>query len=162
MLIRIATGLLLLLASLQTAYAQRAIVLVRHAEKADESKDALLSPAGKARAARLSEMLASLDVRAIFVSEFKRTQETAQPLAQRLGITSTVVSAGERPALRAKLSALPATDVAVVVWHSDTLPLLIKELGASQPEPIASADYGNVFIVVPQRSGPSVLLRLRF
>ena len=42
----------------RAAAAQEAIYIVRHAERLDDSRDSVLSAAGRTRAARLAEMLA--------------------------------------------------------------------------------------------------------
>ncbi len=55
--------------------------IVRHAEKADVSKDPLLSDIGNARATALKDILLITGIDYIFVSDMKRTQETVAPLA---------------------------------------------------------------------------------
>lgn len=162
LLAALAGCLLLCLTLPGPAHAQRAIVLVRHAEKLDESPTAVLSPAGHARAGRLAELLAAFGVRAIFATEYQRTQQTAQPLAQKTGLSTTIVAASARAELLQKLRALQREDAALVVGHSDTLPLLIKELGVTEPVAIAAGDYANIFVVVPRGPAAPALLRLRF
>src|SRR3990172_10886646 len=61
------------------------VFVVRHAEKGPESPDPALTPAGQERARALARVLADASVLAVFVTEFKRTQETAEPLAAALG-----------------------------------------------------------------------------
>lgn len=141
------------------AAAQRAIFLVRHAEKVDESRDPELSPAGQARAARLAAHLERAGISVVFATEYKRTQKTAAPLASALKLTPQVVPAQDRKALVTKLRERPDA-VALVVGHSDTLPLLLRELGVAAPP--AVTDYGDLFVVVPAASGVPTLLRLRF
>lgn len=67
------------LAAAAPAAGQQAVLLVRHAEKVDES-------AGSARAQALARSLASTGIEAIFVTQYKRTGLTAEPLAARLGL----------------------------------------------------------------------------
>lgn len=141
------------------AAAQRAIFLVRHAEKVDESRDPDLSPAGQARASRLAAHLSRAGIGALYVSEYKRTSQTAAPLASALHLTPQAVPAQDRKALVAKLREHP-DQIALVVGHSDTLPLLLRELGVAAPPAIT--DYGDLLVVVPAPSGPPTLLRLRF
>jgi 2,3-bisphosphoglycerate-dependent phosphoglycerate mutase len=136
---------LLLSAFLSTATAQSTIFIVRHAEKADATKDPDLSEAGRARAEALAKTLRDANVTAIYATEFKRTQQTAAPLAKVLGITVTILPAKDNAAIIAKLRA--STGNTLVVGHGDTIPDLIKALGISDPINIAENDYDNLFAV---------------
>lgn len=155
----IAVGIVLVV-SLQPRLHSGPIVLVRHAEKVDASKDPLLSPAGEARATRLAETLASLGIRTIYTSEYKRTAQTAQPLAQRLGLTPTVIAATEQMELLKRLPKVPHP--VLIVGHADTLPAIIKQLGVREPVDIPGDDFGSIYIVVPHLTGPPTLLHLRY
>ncbi len=117
---------LLLSAFLSTATAQSTIFIVRHAEKADATKDPDLSEAGRARAEALAKTLRDANITAIYATEFKRTQQTAAPLAKALGLTVTILPAKDNAALMAKLRA--STGNTLVVGHGDTIPDLIKAL----------------------------------
>ena len=71
------------------------LVLVRHAlpvrrELTSGIADPELAPDGLRQADRLADYLASEDIAAMYVSPLKRAQETAAPLAKRLGITPVV------------------------------------------------------------------------
>ena len=147
-----------LLVSLSIASAQPFVVVVRHAEKANNDKDPDLSPAGQTRAAMLAEMLKESGIEAIFTTEYKRTVETAAPTARALGMTATVVPANDKDQLVEKLRAL--TGNALVVSHGNTIPDLIKALGIEAPINIPENDYTQLFVVTlgdrPQ------LLRLRY
>lgn len=144
------------------ARAQRAVLFVRHAEKLDESRDALLSPAGEARARALDALLRDAGVRAIYVTELQRTAQTAAPLAKRLGITPAVVPRAEGKGLPARARREHPDDVILVVGHSDTLPVLLQSFGLREPPPIAHGEYDGVFLLVPRPPGPPVFLRLRY
>ena len=74
------------------AWAQQAVYVVRHAERADASFDSALSPAGQARAARLAKMLATSGIGAIFVTERRRTAQTASIILFKLVTTTATVS----------------------------------------------------------------------
>jgi broad specificity phosphatase PhoE len=68
------------------------IYMVRHAEKADEANpDPSLTNAGFARAEDLKTALIDASIDAIIVSELQRTQLTAQPLADHLGLQLIVI-----------------------------------------------------------------------
>jgi len=160
---RLAVAAVLLMASAPGAEAQEAIFLVRHAEKVDESPDALLSPVGHERAARLAAILADAEITAIAATSRERTQQTAEPLADRLGLDMHVVaSARQGEETMAWLKGLPATARVLVVGHSDTLPDLLQRLGSPEPVTVAPDDYDDLFIVVSRGAdGPSIV-RLAF
>ena len=150
---------LLLSAFLSTATAQSTIFIVRHAEKADATKDPDLSEAGRARAEALAKTLRDANITAIYATEFKRTQQTAAPLAKVLGITVTILPAKDNAALAAKLRA--STGNALVVGHGDTIPDSIKALGISDPINIAENDYDNLFAVVLDQKPHLIRLHYR-
>jgi phosphohistidine phosphatase SixA len=148
------------------AFAQRTVFLVRHAERADTSAgtaakpgaDPSLSDAGRVRAVSLASMLRDAGISAIFVTEFKRTQETAAPLAKALGIAPTVIASKDAAGLIALLKQTGGN--ALVVGHSNTVPELVKALGVTIPVSIGDGDYDNLFILTPQQ--PPHLIRLHY
>lgn len=143
------------------ADAQSTIFLVRHAEKMQASAgapDPELSERGRARAQALSRILRDAKVTAIYATEFKRTQETADALAKTIGLQVTIVPASDARTLLAKLRG--ATANALVVAHSNTIPDLLKGLGVPAPPAIAESDYDNLFVVTPGEKGQ--LLRLHY
>lgn len=150
---------LLLSAFLSTATAQSTIFIVRHAEKADATKDPDLSEAGRARAEALAKTLRDANITAIYATEFKRTQQTAAPLAKVLGITVTILPAKDNAALMAKLRA--SNGNTLVVGHGDTIPDLIKALGISDPINIAENDYDNLVAVVLDQKPHLIRLHYR-
>ena len=146
MIKRLVFSFVVLSVVLSTATAQSTIFIVRHAEKADATKDPDLSEAGRVRAEALAKMLQDANITAIYATEFKRTQQTAAPLAKALGITVTTLPAENSAALIAKLRS--SNGNALVVGHGNTIADLIKALGISEPINIAENDYDNLFGVV--------------
>jgi broad specificity phosphatase PhoE len=132
--------------SVSIASAQPVVVIVRHAEKASNGgNDPDLSSAGRARADALARILKDSGITAIFTSEFKRTQETAAPIAKSAGVVSTVVAAKDTDALVAKLHQLNGN--ALVVGHGNTIPYIIKALGFNSSINIPDADYSELLII---------------
>jgi broad specificity phosphatase PhoE len=164
----LAAAVVLLLA--QPAAAQRAVFVVRHAEKQTESNEpgVPLSEAGRARANKLAALLKSAGVTAIYSTDFVRTLETAEPLARALKIAVRKYSATgpdgkpDLQPLAARLKAEHARDIVLVVGHSNTVPPLLKAFGCAEDITIAASQYDDLFAVVPRGDGPPVLLRLTY
>jgi phosphohistidine phosphatase SixA len=144
-----------------------AVILVRHAEKAaTPADDPSLSPEGAERARALEQALAGAGVTAVITTEFKRTRETAAPLAQKRGIAAEVISA-RAGSVDAHAQAIAAAvrkhtgGVVLVVGHSNTVPAIIAALGGERMRDICDADYANLFILSQASTGVSVI-RSRF
>lgn len=144
------------------SFAQRMVILTRHAERADGaatmgSSDPKLSAAGTERAAKLAAMLSDANIGAIFTTEYARTKDTAAPLALKIKITAEAVSASQMNALIDKIKALPDATV-FVVGHSNTVPMIIKALGGPDVS-IGDNEYDNLFFFVP---ATKTLTRVRY
>jgi broad specificity phosphatase PhoE len=159
-------ALLLALAAATPLAAQQTIFLVRHAERADSAPgtsptmaaDPDLSDAGRARADSLAAALKDANITAIYVTEFKRTQQTAAPLAKALGLTVTIVTSKSTPALIKQLAASKGN--VLVVGHSNSVPDVIKGLGVTAPVTIGDDEFDNMFLV--SRGPTPSLLRLHY
>ena len=119
------------------------VIFVRHAEKASmPADDPGLSPAGQRRVAELTRQLVDADVvagvDAVYSTPYRRTEETARPIADK-------------------------GKVILVVGHSNTLPALIGNMGASKRVPeIAEGEYDNIYIVSIPWFGKTKTIRLRY
>jgi broad specificity phosphatase PhoE len=154
---------LLVTVAAAAASAQSTVLLVRHAERADAGRggtgsDPELSAAGLARAESLAVALKDAGITAIFATEFKRTQQTAAPLAKSLGLMVTIVPAKDLAGLVEKIGKSPGN--VLVVGHSNTVPGVIKTLGVTATVEIADAEYDNLF-VISTGAKPS-MLRLHY
>jgi broad specificity phosphatase PhoE len=131
-----------------TVSAPAAVYVVRHAEKAlDQGKDPNLTEAGRARAKALARVLRSVTLRAVFATEFKRTQQTAAPAAEAAKLTTIVVQNDQTAALAERLRKERDAGDVLVVAHSDTIPDLLTEFGVPGKVVISSTDYDNLFVV---------------
>ena len=123
------------------------IFIVRHAEKASNGgKDPDLSVQGQKRADALAHILKDSQITSVFVTEFKRTQETAAPTARAANVSPTVVPANAIGVLVEKLRALNGN--ALVVGHGNTIPDLLTALGIATPVSIPEDDYTEIFAVL--------------
>src|SRR6059058_3927521 len=129
------------------ANAAPVIFIVRHAEKTRASdNDPDLSLQGQKRADSLAHILKDSQITSVFVTEFKRTQETAAPTAKAAHVSSTMIPASDVGALVEKLRALNGN--VLVVGHGNTIPDLLKALGIATPVSIPEDDYSEIFAVL--------------
>jgi phosphohistidine phosphatase SixA len=160
----------ILLASAAVANAQRAIILVRHAEKASDSNEpgVPLSEAGRARAARLAQMLASAGITAIYATETDRARQTAEPLAKALKLEVRTYSPRDASGKLApkivvdRMKKDDAAGIALVVGHQNTVPDVISALGYPDKIEIGDRDFDDLFLVVPKPGGPPTVVRLKY
>ena len=138
------------------------IFLLRHAERAAISgkvpSDTGLSPAGRKRAEALARVMQDAQITAIYTTEYKRTRETAAPVALSLGIQPEIIPGDDLRGLIAKLKA--SSGNVLVVGHSNTLPQIISALGVSSRVTVTESDYDNLFLVVLEQ--PPQLIRLHY
>ena len=135
------------------------IVLVRHAEKVDDSRDPELSETGRARAEVLAALLKDMQIDTIYSSDYIRTRETARPLAQARGLSIKLYDPRDLEALAIKLRV--AEGRILVVGHSNTTPDLIGLIDGEPGTDIEDDEYDRLYIVVTGTGGPVTSL-LRF
>lgn len=148
----------------------KALIVTRHACKASHCSDPSLNSIGREQAEKLALDLYDEDeddnIDAIFVTTKQRTQETAKPLADRLNLPPIECSragdsdpcispdeAGIRNLLSKLCSGDYAGQVVLHVGHSNTLPILFRELGLENPDAYLSAQPWE--IVFDENGAPS-------
>jgi phosphohistidine phosphatase SixA len=145
------------------------VFLVRHAEKAaDQGDDPALTAEGQARALRLAEALKPANPAAIFATQFKRTQQTGQPLADALNLPITVIETSKELAnpypslLLERICALPKGASAVVVGHSNSIPGIVEAWTLAPVKPIADNEHDRLFMVKLDKCQVTGSLDLRY
>lgn len=145
----LATALSLLTAGSATA---QTVILVRHAEKADQSADPVLSEAGQARAQALAAALAEAHPGQVFTSPLQRTRLTAGPTAEAHGVTAEAISldgGGDAHVARvaARVRALPADSTVLVVGHSNTIPAIARALGFAEAADMPECEFDRMTVL---------------
>jgi broad specificity phosphatase PhoE len=143
------------------------VVLVRHAEKATESGDPELTTVGQARAKDLQVALAAFPVQAIFVSEFRRTLQTATPTAMLLHLVPVAIAVRgdvqtQASATAAAIRQLAPGTAALVVGHSNTIGPIIEALGGPHIGDLCDAEYATILVLELTRTAPPRLLRASY
>ncbi|MGH7130170.1 MAG: SixA phosphatase family protein [Planctomycetaceae bacterium] len=146
------------------------LIFVRHAEKeAQPEDDPGLSPAGRRRAAELARQLVEADVvagvDAIYSTPYRRTLETVRPLAEALDLPIQRYDPDpeQYEAVLDDIVKSHKGKIVLIVGHSNTIPQLIAELGASKKvPPIADDEYDNIYIISIPWFGKTKTIRLRY
>lgn len=144
------------------------VIFVRHAEKAAmPADDPGLSPAGQRRVAELTRQLVDADVvagvDAVYSTPYRRTEETARPVADALSLPINTYDAADTEAIMEHIVKVHKGKVILVVGHSNTVPALIGNMGASKRVPeIAEDEYDNIYIVSIPWFGKTKTIRLRY
>ena len=160
----LALAALLPITTTAVAQAPATIILVRHAEKGGEvsDRDPELSEAGRQRAAELARVLGDANITAIYSTPFIRTEKTAVPLAEKLGleITITPITRTFIQDLAKTLRSQHAGETVLVVGHSNSVPQTITALGVPL-ENLEEHEYDWLFVVTLV-DGRASLTKLRF
>lgn len=136
----------------------RILIFVRHAEREPIGSDPVLTEAGRERARQLVRMLRDAGVTDIFTSTYRRTQETAEPLAAALQLVPKVV-ADDPDEARTQL--LGSGNCIVVIGHTDTIPALIAKIGGPTQLTIGDDEFDRFFALTIINE-QAALIRLRY
>jgi broad specificity phosphatase PhoE len=112
----------------------------------------------------LARVLGSVRIDAIYVTPFKRTRQTAAPLAGEKGVKPIEIDAGKSypEQMARRIRAEHSGQTVLVVGHSDTTPDVIRALGVANPPSIANSEYDDLFIVTLAAGSKPRLVTLRY
>lgn len=162
LLIALSFALALAAPACADAVADTLVVLVRHAEKADDGgKDPALAPAGRARAESLAARLSGMRLDAVYATPYRRTRQTAEPAARAAGLAVREYAPDGVALLRALRESHRGQGV-LVVGHSNTVPALVEALSGTAVPTIGDDEYGHLFVVAIAADGRARLLRAAY
>ena len=144
------------------------VVFARYAElAAGDTANPGLSAAGKARAEALARLIGDIDVvagiDAIFATQFRSTQETAEPVAERLQLPVQVVDSKNTDGLNQMILKEYKGEIVLVITDRAAIPALIRSFhGSKRLPPMADTEHDNLYIVSIPWYGKVKTLRLRF
>lgn len=132
---------------ISAAYGQTTtIYFIRHAEKADESKDSDLSAEGKERAKQWAAFFADKNIAVIYSTPYKRTMHTASPLSQQNKIDLLMYEAS-KPDFTTILKKYKGKTI-LIVGHSNTIPDYINKLvHEKQYTDIDENEYNHLYTI---------------
>lgn len=142
------------------------VVVVPHAEvETAAGADPALSAAGRERALRLARALGQSGERrgvdAIFASEYQRTQQTAIPLAESLGLAVNAVSNAAWRSLAATIRRQHNGEMVLVVGNAATVPELVHALSGEQVV-LSDGEYDAMYMMYLSRLSKPRLVKLRY
>ena len=139
------------------------VLVVRHAEKEWEDGDPPLSDVGWQRAEELLQLTRESGVSVLFGTQYERTTQTLEPIAEHLDLEILTHDARDSEGLARRILTDHAGRIVLVSGHSNTVPEIVAALGAPEPEPIDDAEYDNLYVVsVSSAGGEPTVLRLHF
>jgi phosphohistidine phosphatase SixA len=151
------TTIFLLIFSLSCFAAdQGTIFIIRHAEKLSTDPNALLSPAGHARANCLAHLLGEANVQTVFTSNIRRTHQTASPLAKARHLTIQTVPKDNPDELVEKAKAAAQNGDVLIVGHQETVADIVQRLGGGTIPRVGPNEFDRLTILHLTPSGASV------
>jgi 2,3-bisphosphoglycerate-dependent phosphoglycerate mutase len=135
-------------------------VIVRHAEKADNSTDPDLSQAGYDRAGRLAAVLQYMNIDGLHATPFKRTRQTLSVIAENKGIDILEYDPKNPNSLLDTLKG-EFGKTHVIAGHSNTAPHIVNYLSGNRVyTDLEDHIYDHLWIVhcYPDGSSKTVLL----
>jgi broad specificity phosphatase PhoE len=143
------------------------VMLARPVEKDPGTiDDPPLSAEGEERAQRLAQMFGvALRVGAVdglYVSDERRAQQTAAPLAERLHRSAVVFSAADARAAAAHALREHSGGTVLIVGSGATLQQVLRELGVEDLASTAGEEADVIYLVSIPSFGHAHLLRLKY
>ncbi len=140
------------------------VILVRHAEKIVDpnNPDVDLSLAGQARAQEIVRIFGDAGINTIFATQYKRTQQTVKPLAEKLGLPINQVNSKNTSDLVAQIRAQHSGQVIFIAGHNNTVPEIVAALGGPTFPVIPENEFDNLYIVTVYRTGKAKLVKLKY
>ncbi len=131
------------------------IILTRHAEKLNQTRDAALSEAGLKRAEKLNRIFSDAPLfDSVFSSPYQRTINTIKPYCISKGISWQIYDPKQPDNLIKRIKSIKR---ALIAGHSNSIPLLINQLTGSSIEEFKETEYSNlIFIAIPEKGAKTI------
>lgn len=140
------------------------IILVRHAEKNIEpnNPDPDLSPEGLERAQEIARVFGETGINAIYATQYKRTQQTVKPLADRTGVAVKLVQANQTDELVNQLQTTNRGQTVFIAGHNNTVPAIVSTLSGQTYPTIPESEFDNLYIVTIYRFGKAKVVKMKY
>lgn len=139
-------------------------ILVRHAEKLDDSQNPDLSSDGYERVDLLARMMSEIEFNAVYSTFFIRTMETARVVAQQNHLEIVYYELENPEAVTTDWLDKHRGESVLVAGHSNTIPLFANALLGREhfTEIFEESDYGNILIITISADNERHLLHMKY
>lgn len=138
------------------------VYLVRHAEK-DQGNDPSLSLIGQTRSGHLVSALEGTSIQKIFVTQYRRTQQTADSL--RIKAKADTIHYLADATGEGLIQMLQKNDIKndkiLVIGHSNTIPIIIGRLGITKAVSMRDDEYNTIYLIKYVKGEP-MLFKKKF
>ncbi|HMQ03647.1 MAG TPA: histidine phosphatase family protein [Pyrinomonadaceae bacterium] len=126
-------------------------ILVRHAEKVDDSADPELSPTGKERAERLVRTIGRYRPGAFYSTDYKRTRDTIAPLAKKRKKEVQIYDPRKPQELIDNILK-SGTKRFLISGHSNTVPILANLISKKELfKNLVDSEYSVIWVIKVKR-----------
>lgn len=140
------------------------VILVRHAEKKiePENPDPDLAPEGFERAQEIARVFAGSGINVIYATQYKRTQQTVKPLADRTGVTVSLLDSTQTDELVSRIQTTHRGQTVFIAGHNNSVPAIVSMLSGETHPLIPESEYDNLYVVTIYRFGKAKVLKLKY
>lgn len=143
------------------------VILIRHGERTPSPSDPPevgphLNADGRRRAQTLVHVLGDAGIKAIYVSRFIRTKETAAPLASHFNPDITPTEIDQAIDIKNHILANHAGKTVLVIGHTDTVPDVIDQFAGGNMPDIDGEEFDNLFVVTIFDTGKASVVKLKY
>ena len=140
------------------------VILVRHAEKKiePENPDPDLTPEGFERAQEIARVFGDSGINVIYATQYKRTQQTVKPLADRTGVTVSLLDSKQTDELVSRIQTTHRGQTVFIAGHNNSVPAIVSMLSGETYPLIPESEYDNLYVVTIYRFGKAKVLKLKY
>jgi phosphohistidine phosphatase SixA len=114
------------------------------------------------RAQEIARMFGDTGVNAIYATQFKRTQQTVKPLADRTGVPISLLDANQTDELVKCIQTELRGKTVFIAGHNNTVPAIVSTLSGDTYPVIPESEFDNVFVVTIYRFGKAKVVKLKY
>src|SRR5258708_11902377 len=107
-------------------------------------------------------MFGDAGINEIYATQYKRTQQTVKPLADKLGLPVNQINSKNTADLLAQIRAQHSGHVVFIAGHNNTVAEIIAALGGPTFPPIPESEFDNLYVVTVYRTGKAKVMKLKY